>query len=171
MRPLLLWVLLGVALTRPLVAQESDAAARLVPGALVRIWEGTASGTPTPMQVVERRGDSLVVKRDAITSNGVMVQRAESRVVAWRTLARLDVRGERVKDSPIEGGILGLAIGVVIGALLGESSSQGDIQLDSASDGSLGPLLFGGLGLLIGLGIDAAKDNTPWIIVVQNGAP
>jgi len=170
MRPFFVVLLAACTFARPLAAQQPDAESRLVPGALVRIWDGAATATPTPMQVVERRGDTLVVKRDAITSNGVMVQRAESRTLAWRTLPRLDVRGEKVKDSPLEGGIIGLFIGVVIGSLAGESSS-GDIQLDSASDGSLGPLLFGGLGLLIGLGIDAAKDNTPWITVVQNGAP
>ncbi len=172
MRPLHVLVTL-IAVTYPLTsgAQDPAAVARLQPGALVRIWEGSATGAATQMQVVERRGDSLTVKRDAITSNGVMVQRAELRTLAWRTLPRLEVRGEKVKDSPLEGGILGLFIGVVIGSLIGESSAQGDVQLDSASDGSLGPLLFGGLGLLIGLGIDAAKDNTPWITVVQNGAP
>jgi hypothetical protein len=171
MRPLLMVLMLAGAAVRALPAQQVEDEARLVAGALVRLWEGTTTGPGTQMQVVERRGDSLVVKRDALTSNGVMVQRAELRTVAWRTLSRLDVRGDKVKDSPLEGGILGMTIGVVIGSLLGESTASGDIQLDSASDGSLGPLLFGGLGLLIGLGIDAAKDNTPWITLVQNGAP
>ena len=172
MRPFRVLAIL-LAISSPIAsgAQDPDAVARLRPGALVRLWEGSATAQPTQMQVVERRGDSLMVKRDAITSNGVMVQRAESRAVAWRTLPRLDVRGDKVKDSPLEGAIIGLFIGVVLGAFLGEATTQGDIQLDSASDGSLGPLLFGGLGLLIGLGIDAAKDNTPWITVVNTSAP
>jgi len=158
MRPLSLAVIAMAALPGMVAAQAVDGAALLRPGAMVRIWEGSASGQSVEMTVVERRGDSLDVKRDAITSNGVMVQRAERRTLAWRSLVRLDVRGERVKDSPFEGAVIGAFLGVIIGSLAGTESS-GDISLDSASGGSLGPLLFGGLGLLLGLGIDAAKTT------------
>jgi len=164
------WLIWAALSPLPTGAQAHEAERLLHPGALVRLWEDGTTTSGLNMQVVERRGDSLVVRRNAITSGGVMIQRPETRTVAWRTLRRLDVRGDRVKDSVIEGGVIGLFIGVVIGSLAGGSSS-GDIDLDSASDGSLGLLLFGGLGLLIGLGVDAAKDNTPWITVVQQTAP
>lgn len=157
-------------LAHPLLAQDAAADSLLVPGALVRIWEGAANGYVLSAQVVERRGDSLVVKRDAITSGGVMVQRPETRTLAWRTLTRLDVRGARVKDSPIEGGVIGLFVGMILGSFAGSSTSS-DVDLSSASGSSLGPMLFGGLGLLIGLGIDAAKDNSPWVTVVPVTTP
>lgn len=171
MRPLrVLITLFAVAYPLASGAQDPDAVARLRPGALVRFWEGGTSGSGKNAEVVERRGDSLIVKRDAITSGGVMIQRAGTLTLAWRTLPRLEVRGDEVKDSVIEGGVIGFFVGALIGALASTQSS-GDIDLDSANGFSLGPVLFGGLGLLIGLGVDASKDNSPWITVVNTSAP
>ena len=154
-------VLLSALCAPTALAQGADANALLVEGATIRFAPNAGATQSVQAVILARRGDSLDLRIGS--SWGAEAGRVQ-RTVDWRTLHRLEARDHARQDSKVEGAMLGALVGAMIGALA-DGSGSGGADLTSANDPGIGIIVLGILGFLIGLGMDAGTDSSPWVAV------
>jgi hypothetical protein len=147
MRAIVMTALLAVGIVATASAQPvarlADVARRIDDGARIR--------------VVDARGQIVEGRLSQVTADELVIEDASSHA---RAFAAADVRQvSRRGDSLANGMLWGAIIGGVLGGALGAGFS-GEFR---AGDLMAGVASFGGAGLLIGLGVDAA--NVGWTTV------
>jgi hypothetical protein len=144
-----LWRFVAFALIA-MIARSQIMFAQAPPTPIKGSWDAVKAVPP---------GDKVVARlRNGQTLNGLMISASDTVLTLERRKNTTDVnRGDVlkvyrvVKKSDTKGVLLGLGIGTGVGALLGKLAEP-----ENPEDPGLAPVIFGGLGALIGAGMGAA---------------